>query len=305
MEFKRRIKIMETEIIKINPKDIKLLKLNARYMKPEEYQKLVANIKKDGQLTSVPFCYYNERNEIEVLSGNHRVMASIDAGLNEIEVMICKNNLTKEQALAIQLSHNSICGQDDEELLRKLYGKLENLEFKEYSGLTDDFLNYCKEVEKDFKVPNLSYQALNLLFLPDEIEEIKQILATISDLLNNNHILSNMKDYDEYLETSTTISKCLNIKNPSTTFLAMIKLAKENVDKLKELSFDNKDINNVPLSSILPRSDINKEDAIVIDKALNRMIDRGEIKKIEKEKGLALLANYYLKEDNHNKKQMQ
>lgn len=296
---------METEIIKINPKDIKLLKLNARYMKPEEYQKLVANIKKDGQLTSVPFCYYNERNEIEVLSGNHRVMASIDAGLNEIEVMICKNNLTKEQALAIQLSHNSICGQDDEELLRKLYGKLENLEFKEYSGLTDDFLNYCKEVEKDFKVPNLSYQALNLLFLPDEIEEIKQILATISDLLNNNHILSNMKDYDEYLETSTTISKCLNIKNPSTTFLAMIKLAKENVDKLKELSFDNKDINNVPLSSILPRSDINKEDAIVIDKALNRMIDRGEIKKIEKEKGLALLANYYLKEDNHNKKQMQ
>lgn len=112
MEFKRRIKIMETEIIKINPKDIKLLKLNARYMKPQEYQKLVANIKKDGQLTSVPFCYYNEKNEIEVLSGNHRVMASIDAGLNEIEIMICKNNLTKEQALAIQLSHNSICGQD-------------------------------------------------------------------------------------------------------------------------------------------------------------------------------------------------
>lgn len=294
MEFKRGIKIMETEIIKINPKDLKLLKLNARYMKPEDYQKLVANIKKDGQLTSVPFCYYNEKNEIEVLSGNHRVMASIDAGLNEIEIMICKNDLTKEQALAIQLSHNSICGQDDEELLRKLYGKLENLEFKEYSGLTDDFLNYCKEVEKDFKVPNLTYQALNLLFLPDEIEETKQILVTISDLLNSNHILSNMKDYDEYLETFTMVSKCLNMKNPSTTFLAMIKLAKENIDKLKELAFNNKDIDNVPLTSILGRSDIKKEDAIVIDKALNRMIDKGEIKNFEKEKGLAILAKLYL-----------
>lgn len=285
---------METEIIKINPRDIKLLKENARYMKPEEYQKLVANIKKDGQLTSVPFCYYNEKNEIEVLSGNHRVMASIDAGLNEIEIMICKNNLTKEQALAIQLSHNSICGQDDEELLRKLYGKLENLEFKEYSGLADDFLNYCKEVEKDFKVPNLTYQALNLLFLPDEIEEIKQILVTISDLLNNNYILTNMKDYDEYLETSTVISKCLNIKNSSTTFLAIVRLAKENIDMLKELAFNNKDIDNVPLSSILRRSDINKEDAIVIDKALNKMIDKGEIKNSEKEKGLTLLARLYL-----------
>ncbi len=285
---------METEIIKINPRDIKLLEVNARYMKPEEYQKLVANIKKDGQLTSVPFCFYNENNEIEVLSGNHRVMASIDAGLEEIEVMLCKDQLSKDQALAIQLSHNSISGQDDEELLRKLYGELQSLEFKEYSGLTDEFINFCKEVEKDFKVPNLSYQALNLLFLPEEIEKIKEVLESISDLLNSNHIITRMKDYDEYLGTTTTISKCLNIKNPSTTFLAMIRLAKENMDKLKELAFNNDDIKNVPLSVILGRSDINKEDAKIIDKALNRMLSKGKIKKSEKEKGLAILAKLYL-----------
>ena len=83
----------------------------------------------------------------------------------------------------------------------------------------------------------------------------------------------------------------------------MIKLAKMNLDKLKELAYNKKDIDNIPLFSILGRSDINKEDAIVIDKALNRMIDKGEIKKFEKEKGLGLLAKNYLKESNHNKKQ--
>lgn len=285
---------METEIIKINPKDIKLLKVNARYMKPEEYEKLVSNIKKDGKLTSVPFCFYNENYEIEVLSGNHRVMASIDAGLNEIEVMLCKDKLSKEQALAIQLSHNSIAGQDDEELLKKLYGELESLEFKEYSGLTDEFVNYCKEIEKDFKVPTLSYQALNLLFLPEEIEEIKQVLENISDLLSSNHVLSNKKDYDDYLESTTTISKCLNIKNPSTTFLTMIKLAKENIDKLKELALDNEDIDHIPLATILGRSDVNKDDAMIIDKALTKLISKGEIKKNSKERGLAVLANLYL-----------
>ncbi len=285
---------METEIIKINPKDIKLLEVNARYMKPEEYQKLVANIKKDGQLTSVPFCFYNKNKEIEVLSGNHRVIASIDAGLEEIEVMLCKDRLSKEQALAIQLSHNSISGQDDEELLRRLYGELESLEFKEYSGLTDEFVNFCKEVEKDFKVPNLTYQAMSLLFLPEEIKYIKETFKNISDLLNNNHILASMRDYDNYLEITTTISKCLNIKNPSTTFLAMVKLVKENVDKLKELSFNNEEVNNVPISAILGRSDINKQDALLIDKALNRMISKGEIIKSEKEKGLAILAKLYL-----------
>lgn len=106
--------------------------------------------------------------------------------------------------------------------------------------------------------------------------------------------LSNMKDYDEYLETATMVSKCLNIKNLSTTFLAMIKLAKENIDNLKELAFKNKDIDNVPLTSILGRSDVYKDDALVIDKALNRMINKGKIKNFEKEKGLAILAKLYL-----------
>lgn len=93
---------------------------------------------------------------------------------------------------------------------------MESLEYKEYSSLTEEFFNFCKEVEKDFKGSNLSYQALNLLFLPEETEEVKQVLTSISDLINSYHILSNMKYYDEYLETSTSISKYLNIKNPST-----------------------------------------------------------------------------------------
>ena len=286
---------METEIIKIDPRKIKLLEVNARYMKPEEYEKLVSNIKKDGKLTSVPFCYYNEDNEIKVLSGNHRVMASIDAGLNEIQVMLCKDKLSKDKALAIQLSHNSIVGQDDEELLRKLYAELESLEFKEYSGLTDDFINFCKQTEKDFKIPNLQYQAINLLFLPKEINDIKNCLEDLGELLNSFTILANIKDYDNYLETSSLISKCLNIKNPSTTFLSILELSKQNINNLKKIAFDNKNIDHTPISTILGRSDINKEYAITIDNALNKMVDKRIIKKNEKGKGLYLLAQEYLK----------
>lgn len=263
-------------------------------MKPEEYKKLISNIKKDGKLTSVPFCYYNDENEIEVLSGNHRVMASIDVGLNEIEVMLCKDKLSKDKALAIQLSHNSIVGQDDEELLKKLYTELESLEFKEYSGLTDDFVNFCKQTEKEFKIPNLQYQAINLLFLPEEISDIKNCLDSVGDMLNSYSIVAKLKDYGNYLETSTLISKCLNIKNPSTTFLAILELAKQNINNLKKLSFDNNDIGYVPISSVLERSDINKEYAITIDKALNKMVDKKMISKNEKEKGLFILAQDYL-----------
>ena len=120
MDIKGRIRKMETEIIKVDPKTIKLLKTNARYMESNEYERLVENIKRDGKLTSVPFGHIDENGDIEVLSGNHRVMASIDAGLDEIEIMLCKEKLTKDQCLAIQLSHNSITGKDDEEILKQL-----------------------------------------------------------------------------------------------------------------------------------------------------------------------------------------
>ncbi len=166
-------------------------------MEDREFKQLVANIKRDGKLTSVPFCYINENDEIEVLSGNHRVMASIDAGINEIEVMLCKEKLTKQRALSIQLSHNSLVGKDDESILEDLYKQINNLEEKEYSGLFDEFNNFCKQFEKDFKIPSLAYQSLNLLFLPNEIKEAKKIINQISLLLNEKHILANMKDYDE------------------------------------------------------------------------------------------------------------
>ena len=44
---------MQTRVIQVDPKTLKLLEVNARFMRHEEFQRLVANVKKDGQLTSV------------------------------------------------------------------------------------------------------------------------------------------------------------------------------------------------------------------------------------------------------------
>jgi len=44
---------MRTKTVKGNPKDLVQLKENARYMKHEEFQRLVQNIREDGCLTSL------------------------------------------------------------------------------------------------------------------------------------------------------------------------------------------------------------------------------------------------------------
>lgn len=76
---------MKTRIIEIHSRKLKLLKLNARYMRHKEYQKLVANIEHNGQLTSAPFGCKDE-NSYLVLSENHCTWAAIAACFEAISM---------------------------------------------------------------------------------------------------------------------------------------------------------------------------------------------------------------------------
>lgn len=53
---------MQTKVVHVDPKSLKLLEVNARFMRHEEFQRLVANIKQDGQLMQV---YLPEKETVE------------------------------------------------------------------------------------------------------------------------------------------------------------------------------------------------------------------------------------------------
>jgi hypothetical protein len=57
-------------------------------MKAEQFQALVENVKKDGNLSSLPLCYREKDGKLRVLSGNHRVQAGRQAGVEQILVMV-------------------------------------------------------------------------------------------------------------------------------------------------------------------------------------------------------------------------
>ena len=68
-----RFKIEEVEISQIH-----LIDKNARYMEQTDFRALVENIKRDGELSSVPFCVKYPDGHFTVVSGNHRVEAAKD-----------------------------------------------------------------------------------------------------------------------------------------------------------------------------------------------------------------------------------
>ena len=207
------------------------LSKNAHYMDKREFDQLVSNIKNDGCLTSLPVVYDADVPG-EILSGNHRVKAAIQAGLTEADVIVIRSTLSKQQKIAIQLSHNAIHGKDDPNLLEQLFSELTDIDFKEYSGLTDDCFK-VSEVELTpltFAKPEM--ENLSLVFLKSDKKIFDEHREEIEKLAKKNDVwLANIDDFDVFYKSIFNIKTEHVIINASLAIKVMAELA---LEKLKE-----------------------------------------------------------------------
>ena len=65
---------LQTRVVRRRLADLTLLKKNARFMRPDQFNRLVDNLRRDGVLTSLPLVF-----DGVVYSGNHRVKAALKA----------------------------------------------------------------------------------------------------------------------------------------------------------------------------------------------------------------------------------
>lgn len=294
--------MINTRIVEIDPRELKLLKMNARFMRHEEFQRLVANIKRDGQLTSVPFAALDPADgKYEVLSGNHRVQAAISAGLQTIPFIITDDPLSEEQRIAIQLSHNAIVGQDDPDILKKLYDKILDIDLKEYSGLDDKTLGLLDKAQSQaMSEANLEFQVLSIVYLPDELKAAQAVIDKARDAVKNceNVWLATDKEYEKWLDAQEIASSAYNVKNVSAAMQIIFKVFENNLNQLTE-GWENADPKNdnsmwVPIATLLGRSKIPVGSAKVIKKALDRMVGHGDITNKNLWEGLEYLCADYL-----------
>jgi hypothetical protein len=213
----------------VDPKEIKLLDKNARYMSHEMFGTLVANIKRDGALSSIPLCYREPGGTLLALSGNHRVQAATQAGIGQILVMVIDRELTREEQVAIQLSHNAIDGKDDPLMLKQLWDEIKQIDLKLYAGLDSETI---KELEKiqftSIAETRLEYKTITLLFLPEEAEELKLMLQSLDSFFSGDeHYLLSRAHYDEIFNLLLDVKDKYNIVNSPTAFMKMVELAKQ------------------------------------------------------------------------------
>lgn len=275
--------ILPYKLAVVNIEDLELAEKNARYMTSDVFQNLVQNIKRDGGLSSVPFCWkYGDK--YHVLSGNHRVMAAKEAGLTELLILYTDRELSKQERIAIQLSHNAIEGKDDPVILRELWEEIEDVNLKFYAGLDDKTL---KELEK-VNIPTLSevpleYRTCSFVFLPEEQERLDEVFQKALELVPNDDVyLARLKDFDRLMRAIAKTSDSYNIRNAAVAIMLILDVFEKHLEDLAEgweHSEKTQGRSWVPLASILGTDDIPVGAAQVIKEAVQKMMDRGEVTK--------------------------
>lgn len=296
-------KPINTRIVRVDPKTLKLLDLNARYMRNETFTRLVQNIRKDGGLTgNTPFAWrvHDDTTQqpvndaqgqpiYEVLSGNHRVKAAIAAGLPEIDVCLTDDYLPHDRRAAIQLSHNAISGEDDPATLKTIYEDIRDTDMRLYSGLDDKTLALLSAVTVDpMSEATLQFQTISMTFLPDEAAVVQAAFdqARKQAIGAKGHWLARWADYDRAMDALEIAGQSYGVKNTATSLMIVLDIFSRHLTDLSEgyIGEDEqprKKGQRVPIQAVLGRGDIPAALAAKLRKTLNTL-DADPIAALEK-----------------------
>lgn len=218
--------------------ELEFLKKNARYLKQEKYQQLSDNISEDGGLTSIPLVAITESGKYEILSGNHRVKAAHQSGQEHILVLCIDEVLPREKKIAIQLSHNALEGKDDPQILKSLYEELVLLDMKKYSGVDEEIFAELEKLKTlSMTGDALKFKAITLMFLPNEIDRIKDVFDKIKEqVASTGAWLVHEEDYDRYLDAMEITKSTYDVKNTALAFTIILDNFEKTFDMMNGIS---------------------------------------------------------------------
>lgn len=215
----------------VAPTDLRHVETNAHYMPKRTFDQLTANITRDGNLASLPFCWRREDGAFIVLSGNHRVDTAIAAGVAHILILYTDQRLSRAEQIAIQLSHNALVGRDNPTTLLQLWQEIDELHLKVYTGLDDDTLAAIQPVTiLRVDEARLRFEEVSFLFLPTETERIKEVLGCLGGSTHP-RCAAPIETFDRFFDTLLAYKEASGLHNISTALLAMLDIVEAWIDE--------------------------------------------------------------------------
>lgn len=266
--------------------------INARIMKNETQRQLTDNIRKRGQLESLPFCaIVGER--IEIISGHHRIRSAKDSGiLDEIYVILDISGLRRSQIAAKQLAHNAINGFDDQSTLREIAKLIDDVDDMLESYIGNDVLGESTAELEKLLVPKVEFDWRNVVFtfLPHQLEDLERLTTLLQSLSPDTVGVAPIEEHKPFVEAVTKFQTFANVKNTGAAIGAMIRATGQLYD---DLDFSDSQ-EWTQLTTIFGSPAIPADVAAVISEALKKMISEGDIGQKNKWQALEHWATDYL-----------
>ncbi|MBQ3060465.1 MAG: ParB N-terminal domain-containing protein [Desulfovibrio sp.] len=215
-------------LLVVQPSSLVILAKNARVFDKGTFQQLTANIRQDGRLSSVPLCWRQPDGSLEVLSGNHRVQAAIEAGVEQILVMVIECDIPKARRIAIQLSHNALVGSDDPTILAELWAEIDDIEAKLYAGLSEEQARKLEKIDLvGFTTPQIFTRTISLAFIDTEMAHFNDVLEQLSHLPVDEVRVAALADFDRFFAALEGVKQRFDMRNNSLAILKMCELCEQ------------------------------------------------------------------------------
>lgn len=207
--------------------ELELLDKNANIMPKQKYKTLVENIKYDGRLTQWPFVMKLPNGKYGVPSGNHRVKAALEAGIEEDWCITCEVTLPEDEARRIELSHNTIKGDLQNVVLLELASEFGDIELLRLSGahFEMDKLDDEKLEFKAIDTGGLDFREVLIYFTQYEVSKLDQVLVDLERRLEDSEnptYIAEKKRYKKLVDAITEAKRGANVKSTSTVLNFMI-----------------------------------------------------------------------------------
>ena len=232
---------METEDRwKYEKVDIDLIdeaELNANEMTGEDFAALCENIEKSG-LSSVPCCYKKANGRFVMMSGHHRLRACKKLHYKTIGILYCEESdlISNDEPIAIQLSHNSLHGQDNRSILKQLFEKIQSVEFKKFAHINMDEVGSLDTNGISISVMKETF-TFTIILYPNSFETLDELFGDIREQARKSDVilLADQEPNERVLlGLQKEIGDKFDIKSPSITFAKLLELAQERLKELEQ-----------------------------------------------------------------------
>jgi hypothetical protein len=284
----------------VDPASLKELDKNAHYMTHETFQNLVANIQRDGALASVPFCWH-DGTTFHVLSGNHRVKAAVAAGVGRILILYDDRPLSRQERVAIQLSHNAINGKDDPALLKELWAEIDDLGLKYYAGLDDKQLEQLADAQlKSMREAVLDYKAVMFLFLPEEVEALENAFArAVESTVCEEAVTVRLTEFSRLVDALDKAKASYATKNHAVALSIVLDVFERHLTDLQPGWFEDgeaKHKEQVPLATVFGSDKVPASVACLLRETCAKLKAEGLLEATDAGSTLQVLAERFLAE---------